>query len=1021
MIRTAERRAMKFGRALRFAVVLSSLAIAGANAAAQIGIPGKFEVTPIGAASYNIPIQVPPGVGGMEPKLAFTYNSRAGNGVLGMGWSLTGLPAIARCPRTTPQDGVKGAVDYKAGDRFCLDGQRLVLTSGTYGQPGSTYATEIESFVKVTAFGSVGAGPQYFIVKTKDGQTAEFGNSTDSRVLVTDPAAVRVWAINRVTDNFGNAQTITYGLPPAISTSTTENNTYPLRIEYTSNAAKALPATNSVEFNYTTRPDRVLAYQGGKRFDISVRLSSLVIKNKTNGAVVTTYTPEYALRTDSTRSVMASLSKCAPDGLCAAAMQFGIGSSSTGGIPAGSEGVRSVSQAESSVVTGKWQSLDINNDGKTDLIHLTATSGAYRSWLSNGNGTFTIREFTTTADTSLNTGSWQVLDVNGDGHADLIHLTSTSGLIKVWVSKGDGEFAISEFRTTVDGDLTVGAWLPIDVNGDGLGDLVHLLPSDSSEPMRVWKSNGDGTFAVNQQVGGGGTVWMYPPNYHPAYNLYGGSKFQVFDVNGDGLADIIQLALVDTGSCAPNELRMVVRKSNGDGTFGAVTTRVRTVDACNGENKTWVDAMVPVDANQDGLMDFLLLSTKRAHATGAYTGENEAYLQLSKGDGTFIGVPTPIVGDPIIEGNWLSVDVNGDGLDDLVRTPANLAAGWYDVYRSNGDGTFTRKRETQSTDICSSSCLDVKPGDFLGTGAPGFVRVDGNTVKSAWLVGRPPGGLLTSVSNGLNNVTSWELAALPAMGSSYVRDLPSDSNTWTVAPAIPVVSAVRSRITSWSPGSARLDLERTTSYSYGSARVERNGRGFLGFRWLESKDIDTGLTSRTHFSQTFPTAGRAVIQGTGTGVGGAWNNLTLSTTTYDCTLLDGGNSCQLSPGKRYFAYPSLIDSQQWDLDGTPMPRTQVINSNPDTFGNLRHTVTTVLNPDGSPSGYSKTVDNEYYNADSTWIIGRLIKSTVTSTAPDVAAAVVPGSGNLPPAANPQLPTKVLATMSVIFQLLLSDD
>ena len=84
--------------------------------------------------------------------------------------------------------------------------------------------------------------------------------------------------------------------------------------------------------------------------------------------------------------------------------------------------------------------------------------------------------------------------------------------------------------------------------------------------------------------------------------------------------------------------------------------------------------------------------------------------------------------------------------------------------------------------------------------------------------------------------------------------------------------------------------------------------------------------------------------------------------------------------------------------------------------NLMYVLLRVVQPYVMP-----TVDNEYYNSDLSWIIGRLVKSTVTSTAPDVAAAVVPGSGNLPPAAAPQLPAKTLAVLSVILQLLLSDD
>lgn len=80
-----------------------------------------------GAATYAIPIVVPPGRAGMQPSLALNYSSRGGNGDVGMGWSLSGLSAITRCPATKAQDNYTQGVTYSVTyDRLCLDGQHLI-------------------------------------------------------------------------------------------------------------------------------------------------------------------------------------------------------------------------------------------------------------------------------------------------------------------------------------------------------------------------------------------------------------------------------------------------------------------------------------------------------------------------------------------------------------------------------------------------------------------------------------------------------------------------------------------------------------------------------------------------------------------------------------------------------------------------------------------------------------------------------------------------------------------------------
>jgi len=111
-------------------ILASSLTLSSfPSLAGPMDIGGQFAVSESGAATYSIPIQIPPGTGGIEPKLALSYSSQSGNGLLGVGWNLAGLSAITRCPRTMAQDGVRGSVNFDANDRYCLDGQRLMVVS----------------------------------------------------------------------------------------------------------------------------------------------------------------------------------------------------------------------------------------------------------------------------------------------------------------------------------------------------------------------------------------------------------------------------------------------------------------------------------------------------------------------------------------------------------------------------------------------------------------------------------------------------------------------------------------------------------------------------------------------------------------------------------------------------------------------------------------------------------------------------------------------------------------------------
>src|SRR5207245_7757753 len=106
----------------------------------------------------------------------------------------------------------------------------------------------------------------------------------------------------------------------------------------------------------------------------------------------------------------------------------------------------------------------------------------------NGDMYLTISAYQPYAGYLDQLGSWDSADVNGDGNADLIHLCG-SDPTNVWLSQGDGTFAISAYQPWSGYGVQLGSWESGDFNGDGKADLIHLWGSDLTN---VWLSTSVG-------------------------------------------------------------------------------------------------------------------------------------------------------------------------------------------------------------------------------------------------------------------------------------------------------------------------------------------------------------------------------------------------------------------------------------------------------------------------------------------------------------------------------------------------
>lgn len=290
-------------------------------------LPGALSVSHLGAATYSIPIVVPPGTAGMQPGLSLNYNSQAPNGILGLGWSLGGLSSIGRCGKTIAQDGVSQRISFSATDRLCLDGQRLVLVNAplsdaNYWSANAEYRTEIESFNRIrTKFVTVnGSSVRSFEVWSKDGRISTYGSTESSYVrAVTGPIASgnagaqagpkdgpQSWALDTIKDRSGNFIKISYE-----QNGTTGEH----RATFFRYGGSGLASHAAVQFVYAARPDAWKRYLDETRNDIRSRIEQINTYVGTNldgdvvssGKVVRTYALHYDLSPTSGRSLLDSV------------------------------------------------------------------------------------------------------------------------------------------------------------------------------------------------------------------------------------------------------------------------------------------------------------------------------------------------------------------------------------------------------------------------------------------------------------------------------------------------------------------------------------------------------------------------------------------------------------------------------------------------------------------------------------------------------------------------------------------
>lgn len=683
------------------AAPLAAVTVAGHTA-------GQFQVGESGAATYTVPITALPGTAGMEPQLAFSYNSQGSNSLVGVGWSLSGLSVISRCPATIAQDGSIAPVDFDGNDRFCLDGERLMAIGGVYGADATEYRTEQDTFRQVISDGQAGTGPASFTVRTKAGLTFEYGGTADSLIEAQGKTSALFWAVNRITDTKGNYLTVTY--------IEADSEYRPSRIDYTANDSTNLAPYVSVRFAYEARPDLTPQYVSGSVLKMTQRLSA--VRAYEGEQLYREYRLAYETSEVSARSRLVSITECGSNGDCFAPTAFAWKSwassdfnfTGTGsGLWPGHAG------GQSNNFLG-----DFNGDGKTDITGY-AGAGMWHVVFSNGTSFAGGGGFWAGHGSGPGGGSANNLvgDLNGDGKTDLMGYTGSQGIWHVVLSTGSSFSAPGSGHWNGPSGGVSNTFLG-DFNGDGKTDAMGRVSSG------VWF------------VGlSSGTNFNAPGTGQWSGHAGGASDNFIGDFNGDGRSD----SLGYTGVAG----KWHVALSNGVSGFTAPGSGI-----WNGHSGTRSNNFLG-DFNGDGKTDIM-----------GYTG-SQGLWHVSLSSGTNFQAPGSgnWQGHPAGAGNNVLGDFNGDGMTDIA---GYKTAGIWHVCLSTGTN-FSCREWAGHGGGTSNNFL----GDFNGDGKTDTMRYTNTSgVWQVALAGGPPPDMLATITGGHGQATNIQYVSLADL-SIYTR------------------------------------------------------------------------------------------------------------------------------------------------------------------------------------------------------------------------------------------------------------
>ncbi len=847
----------------------------------QVGATDALlSATPDGQATFSIDIEMPPGIAGLVPQVRIDYLSRGGTGLVGSGGRIHGFSMITRCPSTIPQDGFVRGVMLTMNDRFCLDGQRMVLVEGIHGQIASEYRLELDPFKKITVTSVLPypdgvLGPESFTLTSRNGVRTEYGNTAESRIQSHASAPIHSWGVSRVEDNYGNTMTYQYHDFSSMVTDSdySQIERLPAKIEYGSNKSQNVDAVVSVDFEYEVRPDLRSFFYLGTGFKQTQRVSR--ITTHVDDTLVREYRLTYDQSVFSMQSRLITVQECASSNDCFPPTEISWAEAD------GDWSVDDLWQPPDDLYDENGRRLgnlvDLNGDGRVDWITAVEEIDGTQSlwtWLNTDTGWVREESFRPPSPLSRHLSTEQseaklgeTIDLNGDGLVDWVTAwrQGETEVVQTWINNSNGWSESASYRLPAALTVISNSNLPqphaelVDLNADALPDIVlGTTNAHGVTVIKTWMNTGAGW-----QPSESHRLPEVLSNYSMGNSA---SRLGTFvDLNADGLVDLVR-SYIDSSGAQYREAWM----NTGTSWEQNEGYRPPTVSISYQHHHEGLLFSRFIDLNGDHLPD--LLVSRDDYVDGIKTEKRSVWLNTGVGwEYSQQYLPTVAhwrnhvsnaQNDQGTSMLGFYQDMNRDGLIDLVRAFKDIDGTEYiDTWVNTGSGW--RKQGILDLPVVFKKIsrhenrqLDIGLGFFADMNSDGmedFVISAKGEPRRSWAFGLGNRSYavpetVIKTENGFGFVSQVQMKPPTHVPGMYI---PSLTRTYPLVPMNrtgPLVSELET--------SDGLGGWRRLEFEYGEKKVDLIGRRNPGFGSNTAIDRAKGIRTVTTLMQEYPHAGR---------------------------------------------------------------------------------------------------------------------------------------------------------------------